>query len=486
MFHKDDQIIEFLEQTMELHIPEEALRDKKETLKIIEENLEVKIPKKYQKKKKLEKYLQKANDDFLDFTKKQRPHRILKNTLFFILFLIPMMVLILNVTKNTSISYLHDLNKHMLSIFNILNIIRILIIITFLFSKYKEKSLKLRQSTVFMMGILIIYTIGIFSLIDLLYGNDKKYQDFIIRESMNTRNHQFVANLFYSTRTIENTLSKTNNLDSTDELYEFEKIDYETNTYANPYEKEILTREENQIYKIIKVEGTLRDGVSKYSGYMAVVYDPSKVKIAPSVGAGTSEDSFGQILSQISKNNNALVAMNAGGFYDPDWRSNGGIPHGTVIQNGEIKTNYNRGIESGGIIGFNKENKLILKRMSAEEAISMGIRDAVDWGPFLIVNGKNHFKEETSKWACARTVIGQRKDGIVLMLVIDGDQPHSKGASYSDLADIMERYGAYNAANLDGGTSTSMVEHHEYINIPFNGHQRTIRSLPNAWIVTKD
>jgi len=177
MFHKDDQIIEFLEQTMELHIPEEALRDKKETLKIIEENLEVKIPKKYQKKKKLEKYLQKANDDFLDFTKKQRPHRILKNTLFFILFLIPMMVLILNVTKNTSISYLHDLNKHMLSIFNILNIISILIIITFLFSKYKEKSLKLRQSTVFMMGILIIYTIGIFSLIDLLYGNDTEGLD---------------------------------------------------------------------------------------------------------------------------------------------------------------------------------------------------------------------------------------------------------------------------------------------------------------------
>ena len=63
MFHKDDQIIEFLEQTMELHIPEEALRDKKETLKIIEENLEVKIPKKYQKKKKLEKYLDEAKED---------------------------------------------------------------------------------------------------------------------------------------------------------------------------------------------------------------------------------------------------------------------------------------------------------------------------------------------------------------------------------------------------------------------------------------
>lgn len=487
MFHKDDQIIEFLEQTMELHIPEEALRNKKETLKIIEENLEVKIPKKCQKKKKIEKYLQKVNTEFLDFTKKQRPHRILKNILFTLLFLIPTMFLFWNITKNTSISYLYSLNKSILKIFYTLCFSSTLIILIFLFSKYKEKSMKLRYSTIFTTGVLLIYIAGIFSLTDLLYGNDKKYQDFIIKEAMNTRNHQFVANLFYSTRTIENTLSKTDQLESTDELYEFEQINYETNNYANPYEKEILAKdEENQIYKIIKVEGMLRDGKNKYSGYMAVVYDPSKVKIAPSVGAGTTEDSFGQILSQISKNNHALVAMNAGGFYDPDWRSNGGIPHGTVIQNGEIKTEYNRGIDSGGIIGFNKENQLILKRMSAEEAISMGIRDAVDWGPFLIVNGKNYFKEETSKWACARTVIGQRKDGIVLMLVIDGDQPHSKGASYSDLADIMERYGAINAANLDGGTSTSMVENHEYINIPFNGHQRTIRSLPNAWIVTKD
>ena len=132
------------------------------------------------------------------------------------------------------------------------------------------------------------------------------------------------------------------------------------------------------------------------------------------------------------------------------------------------------------------KNKLVLKRMNADQAIAEGIRDAVDWGPYLIVNGKNQFKDVNYyTWVCGRAAIGQRKDGIVLMLVIDGLQKHSKGASYADMAAIMEKYGAYNASNLDGGTSTAMTLNHQYINSPWNGYRRTIRWLPNAWIMEK-
>ena len=138
----------------------------------------------------------------------------------------------------------------------------------------------------------------------------------------------------------------------------------------------------------------------------------------------------------------------------------------------------------GGLIGFTEDNKLVLKKMTTEEAIEMGIRDAVDWGPFLIVDGKNKFPYDTY-WECGRTVIGQRADGIVLLLVIDNLQDHSKGASYKDLSDIMLRYGAINAANLDGGTSTAMVENGEFVNSPWNGHKPTFRGLPNAWIVVE-
>ena len=134
------------------------------------------------------------------------------------------------------------------------------------------------------------------------------------------------------------------------------------------------------------------------------------------------------------------------------------------------------------MIGFNSENKLILKRMTTEEAIESGIRDGVDWGPFLIVDGVNKFENSSSSWECPRTAIGQREDGIVLFLVIDGLQEHSVGASYRDLATIMENYGAVNAANLDGGTSASMVENDKYINSPWNGYRPTFRRFPNAFV----
>lgn len=274
-------------------------------------------------------------------------------------------------------------------------------------------------------------------------------------------------------------------LASTDvNLYNFESKNFEAPIYLNEFDKEILNKEGNDIYKIIELKGTNGKG-GDYIGYLAVIYDPSKVILGISSGAGESNNSYGQILSVISERYDALVAMNAGGFYDPTWSSNGGIPHGLVISQGEVKTNFRRGTESGGIIGFTEDNKLILKNMSREEAINMKLRDAIDWGPFLIVNGVDQFKDSTYGWPTARTAIGQRADGVVLMLAVDGRQQRSQGVSFKDLSDIMLKYGAINAASLDGGTSTAMTENHKYINIPYNGYKRTIRSLPNAWLVVK-
>ena len=50
------------------------------------------------------------------------------------------------------------------------------------------------------------------------------------------------------------------------------------------------------------------------------------------------------------------------------------------------------------------------------------------------------------------------------MMVIDGRQLTSLGATYGDLAEIMVGYGAVNACNLDGGSSTLMWYQGEYIN----------------------
>jgi len=350
--------------------------------------------------------------------------------------------------------------------------------------KKYAKFIKLSLSTIY---IFVFVSIG-----TLLYGSNSILRDFIIDKAMSTTNHQYLATWLFDSTTISESLLQLKEathveISGSDRIV-FDTINYNQVIYENQYEAEILSKEhENDLYKIIGIQGKTIGANRKYRGYLVAIYDPSKVKLATSTGAGVHENSYGEILSVISKKNKALIAMNAGGFYDPYWRSNGGIPHGAVIKNGEILSEFRRGDVSGGLIGFNYNNELVLKRMTAEEAINNNIRDAVDWGPYLIVNGKNQYANvKHYTWATSRTAIGQRKDGIVLFLVVDGgNQPGSYGASYADIAKIMEQYGAVNAANLDGGTSTALVENDKYVNNPWNGQRRTIRSLPNAWIVVE-
>ena len=181
----------------------------------------------------------------------------------------------------------------------------------------------------------------------------------------------------------------------------------------------------------------------------------------------------------------AHIAINASGFYDPDWNSNGSTPHGTVIQNGKVVWDYQDANVGGGFVGFTYENKLVLGRMTKQQALDMGMRDAIEFGPFLIINGEPSFVKGNGGWGIApRTAIGQRQDGIVLMLVIDGRRTHSIGADMVDLTEIMMRYGAYNAANMDGGSSSSLIVEKQVYNNPVAGGEEGLRNIPTAWIVT--
>ena len=332
------------------------------------------------------------------------------------------------------------------------------------------------------------YVVELAGIMLLLYGNNSSFKSWLINKTMNTVNYQQLANLLYNDKDIKDALGDGPTIkEEYEELITFDEINFNQERYANKYEEEVLKRDsEDQIYKIIKVKGTTQYENYKYEGFIAVIYDPSKVKLATSSGAGLTEESYGETIDTIAKANNALVAINASGWYDPFWTSNGGIPHGVVISNGEFKTDYTRAVGSGGLIGFNEENKLILKYMSKEEAINSGIRDCVDFGPFFIINGKNQYEGKIGGWAFGpRTAIAQRKDGIVLLLVIDGRQEHSYGVDINDMAELLMKYGAYNAANLDGGTSSAMYADGKIINTPHNGSYRMVRQLPNAWIVTE-
>ena len=317
----------------------------------------------------------------------------------------------------------------------------------------------------------------------LLYGPYPNFRNWLITTAMTTMNHKYLATWFYDAETI-NTVMQDNYVRESNEdvdLNAISFVDYSNARvmYKNKYEKEILTHEEGASYKLINIDG---DGIR---GYLIAIYDPSKVKVA----TASNMNSRGEMLTTIAEKNKAVVAINASGFYDPGYVGNGGKPHGAVIQDGKIVSNLPKSNVGGGIIGFTTDNKFIMGKMTAQEAINKGIRDAVEFGPFLIVNGEPSFIKGNGGWGTApRTAIGQRKDGIVLFLVMDGrDYVHGiDGVGMVELTEIMMNYGAYNAANLDGGTSCGLVVDGKLTNKPVNGSGKKVtRAIPNAWIVAE-
>lgn len=323
-----------------------------------------------------------------------------------------------------------------------------------------------------------LFTLGVMAFAFVFYGPWDGFRNFWITSAMTTMNHQYLATWFYSDKTIQKVLA-SNSVEEVDEATNPDLVQLRHYTdktiYKNEYDKEVLTRDEgNDLYKVIEIKG------ASYQGYLVVLYDPSKISIATTAYLGVR----GQDILTVSKRENAIIAMNAGGFYDPDWNSNGALPHGTVISNGKVVSDYEDARMGGGFICFTKENKLVLSKMSKEEALNIGCRDAVEFGPYLIVNGKSSFINGNGGWGIApRSAIGQRKDGIVLMLVINGRIPTSIGASMRDLTEVMERYGAYNASNLDGGSSTELVIKNEIINTPVAGGRYGLRDMSTFWIV---
>ncbi len=214
-----------------------------------------------------------------------------------------------------------------------------------------------------------------------------------------------------------------------------------------------------------------------YRGKMMIVHDPSRVKVSciPTFTSGGG----GWTLQQHIENNGAVGGINGGKYEDESGLGMGGMPEGIVLSNGELRM----GVPGGtyGVYGFTNDNVLVVGNMTAQQAINMGVRDAVSFGPALITNGKSASYKGVGGGLNPRTAIGQRADGAVLLLVIEGRRSTSLGAAMSDLIEVMEEYGAVNAANLDGGMSSSMILYDE--KLVDNCQIRDSRRIPTAFIV---
>lgn len=310
----------------------------------------------------------------------------------------------------------------------------------------------------------------------IVYGPFNYAREFWITTSMKTMNHKYLAHVFYSEDTIKKVMNK-NTIESFDENTNTSEIKIGEVVNGSIYDEEILDREEGQLYKIIEFKH------NGYNVFLTAIYDPSRVELVSSKYLG----SYGQLITTICGENKGEVCINASGFIDEGGRGTGGSPTGTVIQDGKIIWSSGGG---GGLIGFNNDNILVLTTESPQSAVKNGMRDAVQFGPFLIMNGKAAKISGNGGWGIQpRAAIGQRKDGIVLFLIIDGNNKGNLdfsgrgGVTLNDMIKIFQRYGAYNAANLDGGASTSMASGYKLLNKPLGSGPTGERKLPNAWIV---
>lgn len=309
----------------------------------------------------------------------------------------------------------------------------------------------------------------------LFYGPFENIKSVIVGSLYTTYRHKYMAEFFLSQEAIERIIGR-------DGYYTQSELVNEQEMSEQPVEDIDIRASSSD-----KVEQFVIDGGRSFQGYLIVVSDPKMVK----VGYSSKLPVEGERTSTLAKRNNALAAVNAGGFtYNGEsWASTGGTYEGFIIRDGKVIGNAHGDEDTpDDAIGITDKGQLIFGRYSINDLRNKGVKEAICFfGPQLIVNGKKLFSQgETGGLGYApRTAIGQKATGEILFLCVDGrDLLGSLGASMYDLQEILYKQGAYNAINLDGGSSSAMYYNGKIINKPTNSAGE--RAIPSVFMVVPE
>lgn len=233
-----------------------------------------------------------------------------------------------------------------------------------------------------------------------------------------------------------------------------------------------------------------------FYGTMMVVLDPSRVTLE----SYYNDYKKGAPLDKIVAEYGGVGGINGGIYIQTEL---GGRPYGVTVGHGEIQTNKPKELNGLVLIALTEDNILIIEDLSDLDEAGVEklvkdkkIRDGCSFQEefkdennhfvSLVINGKpRDLNGNLGSGYNPRTAIGQRADGALLLFVTDGRGASGHlGASASDLIEIMSEYGAVNAANLDGGSSSSMVYNGKYImdSVTFR-KANTSWNLPIAFVV---
>jgi exopolysaccharide biosynthesis protein len=296
----------------------------------------------------------------------------------------------------------------------------------------------------------------------LFYGPFPQFRKLWINTAMYSSRHQYLATALYTQKYIDKVLyipfpsGQTNNdplAETNTNTVNFDEINTDTVSFAG-----------------INTDTVIFAGIKGdyFRGYIIKIEDPRRLSL---VHAGNEE---GKYLEDLVAAQKALGGINGGGYRDDKKR---GLPWGTLIANGEIVSACTEHREHT-IGGLNAANKLIVGRMTDNDITRQNFQWAFEFGPILIINGEKTALNVYSGGLSPRTAIGQTKEGHILMVVIDGRQTSSIGATFQDVQMVLFANGAINAIGLDGGASSCMVYQGELVNSPSEGKRG--RLLPSA------
>lgn len=358
-------------------------------------------------------------------------------------------------------------------------------------TKKENKPLKicLRVCLCILTFVAVTFAGAYFTLWTICHGPSKAARDLFVSTILETGQMKFLASWYFSEDEIL-AITDRNGMGKTEED-------------VNPDLIEIPTVDENNENQEFDIDGIELVEISGRSFFakLLIINDPSRVKLSTIYPwSDFNKSKYGETLEQLVQRGDYAAGINGGEYYsEGNW---GGIPKGLVVCDGVIQ--YNAPQAGDVMVGFTQSNILMIAdigNMSAEQAEQFvadnQIRDAVSFKDIddgdnnhftkLIINGTSREISGSGSGANPRTVIGQRADGAVLMLVTDGRGAAGHlGATAQDLISIMQEYGAVNAANLDGGSSSAMYYNGTYEMTSVTLYYSTSSwRLPTAFVVEK-
>ena len=211
-----------------------------------------------------------------------------------------------------------------------------------------------------------------------------------------------------------------------------------------------------------------------YRGSIAKIkiFDPSAFKVV------LGQDTLGKLeaTSAAAKRNNAILAINGGGFYT---EQRNGVKYAQAIGNTVIDGKLVEPFKDDGLFfsGINKNGQVIgTTPQSEEDIMALTPYQGVSFLPVLLKEGiKMPIPKEWQITKQPRTIIGKYANDDLIMIVVDGRQNDwSLGVTLERLQDKLLELGVKDAYNLDGGGSTAMYYNGALLNRPSEGRERPV------------